>query len=286
MIKSIMTFAVPVFLMISGSLFLDPGKKVGIERICKRYVPRILLALFLFGVPYAVMELILQERGFSFAMIPRGFLLTISGNTWAHMWYLYELVGIYLLTPWIKVVVDYAGRRMLEYGLALGFLFYSLFPLIEQVFGIHIGIVYQLSGIYIFYYVLGYYLHRYGVWDWRYCAGLLGVMEGVIMGNGMLGWGLEIGYNSPIVVGASTFLFLLVKNLEKGNVRLSAMRNLCFGIYLVHPFFLNVFYKLFHVTPLKLGMGGIPVFWVITFVLSLIVSGIMNKIPLLKKYVL
>lgn len=286
MIKNMMTVGVPVFLMISGSLLLNPEKEIGIEKILKRYVSRILLALFLFGVPYAAMELIAQEGSFSWMMVIRGFFLTLSGNTWASMWYLYELVGIYLLTPFIKLVVNYAGKdRFVEYGLILGFLFSILFPFIEQAFGIHIGIVYQLSGVYLFYYVLGHYLHQHGTFNWRWCAGLLAVLECMIILNRIMGLGMEVQYNSPITAAVSVSLFLTFRNLEKGNSGLSAKRNVCFGIYLVHTFFLNVFYKLFHITPLKVGYRGIILFWILVFGLSFAASEIMQKIPVLRKYV-
>lgn len=285
MIKNMMAIGVPVFLMISGSLFLNPGKEVTIEKILKRYVPRILLALFLFGVPFAIMELIVKQGGFSPMMPVQGFLLTVSGKTWAHMWYLYELVGIYLLTPFIKLVVNYGGRRFIQYGLILGFLFNGLLPFIEQICDIHVGIVYQLSGIYVFYYVLGHYLHQYGTLDWRWCAGVLGVLEGCIILNGLLGGGIVLKYDSPVIAIAAAALFLMFRNGGKESVFLSAKRNICFGIYLVHPFFLNVSYKLFHITPLKIGYGGILVFWVLAFSLSLIVSALMQKIPPLRKYV-
>ena len=65
-----------------------PEKEIGMEQILKRYLSRILLALFLFGVPYAVMELIAQEGSFCWMMVIRGFFLTLSGNTWESMWYL------------------------------------------------------------------------------------------------------------------------------------------------------------------------------------------------------
>ena len=280
-----MTVGVPVFLMISGSLFLNPEKEIGIEKILKRYVPRILLALFLFGVPYAIMELIAQEGSFSWMMVIRGFFLTLSGNTWASMWYLYELVGIYLLTPFIKLAVNYGGKRFVEYGLALSFLFSMLFPFIEQIFGLHIGIVYQLSGVYLFYYVLGCYLHQYGTFNWRWCAGLFTVLECIIILNQVMGLGMEVQYNSLVTAAASAFLFLTFRNLKKGNAGLSAKGNVCFGIYLVHTFFLNVFYKLFHITPLEVGYSGILLFWILVFGLSLVTSEITQKIPVLRKYV-
>lgn len=62
-IKNLMRPGVPIFLMISGALFLDSNKDAGLGRVLKRYLPRILLALFFFGVPYAVIELVAVEGG-------------------------------------------------------------------------------------------------------------------------------------------------------------------------------------------------------------------------------
>src|SRR5699024_2388497 len=114
-VKNLMTAGVPIFLMISGALFLTPEKKITIERLLKHYVRRILLALLIFGTVFAVMELVMTERTFSLTMVGKGFLMTLSGNTWAHMWYLYELIGLYLITPLLKVVIAYGGKRLLEY---------------------------------------------------------------------------------------------------------------------------------------------------------------------------
>ena len=109
-VKNLMTAGVPIFLMISGALFLTPEKKITIERLLKHYVRRILLALLIFGTVFAVMELVMTERTFSLTMVGKGFLMTLSGNTWAHMWYLYELIGLYLITPLLKVVIAYGGN--------------------------------------------------------------------------------------------------------------------------------------------------------------------------------
>ena len=285
LVKNVMTVGVPIFLMISGSLFLDPKKEIGIQRMLTHYVLRIVVVLFLFGVPYAVMELIVQEGGFAPMMLIRGFFLTLSGNTWAHMWYLYELVGIYLLTPFIKAVIHYGGKCLLEYGLALSFLFFSILPLVERVLGSHVGLVYQLNGIYLFYYVLGYYLHSYGTMDWKWCAGLFVILEGVICANRIMGFQMDIQYHAPIIVVASASLFLLFRNLKKENACLSKRRYLCFGIYLIHTLFLNAFYKAFHFTPLAFGAAGILLFWILVFGLSILASEMMHRMPVLKKFI-
>ena len=65
-VKNLLTAGVPIFLMISGALFLTPEKKITIERLLKHYVRRILLALLIFGTVFAVMELVMTERTFSY----------------------------------------------------------------------------------------------------------------------------------------------------------------------------------------------------------------------------
>ena len=60
------------------------------------------------------------------------------------------------------------------------------------------------------------------------------------------------------------------------GVRVSWMsrhRELCFGIYLLHPVFLNLFYKFLGITPLAFGYGGIFLFWAAAFLFPVWVPG-------------
>jgi hypothetical protein len=43
--------------MITGVLFLDPEKNISFEKILKKYVLRIILAIIIFGIPYCFMEI-------------------------------------------------------------------------------------------------------------------------------------------------------------------------------------------------------------------------------------
>ena len=49
-------YAVPVFVLISGALFLNPRKDVGYKVLFSKYVRRIALALLVFGLPMCVAE--------------------------------------------------------------------------------------------------------------------------------------------------------------------------------------------------------------------------------------
>ena len=81
-------WCVPVFVMISGYFFLDPKRELTFRLMLTKYCRRIALALLLFGVPFAWLELIILERTFLIGMLGEGFLMVLRGQTWSHMWYL------------------------------------------------------------------------------------------------------------------------------------------------------------------------------------------------------
>ena len=53
----LMNWAVPVFLMITGELLLDRAKEITIKKCFNKYIRRIVLALFIFGVPFSLLEI-------------------------------------------------------------------------------------------------------------------------------------------------------------------------------------------------------------------------------------
>ena len=61
-IMDLVTWCVPVFLMISGYLFLNPDKKITFRQMLGKYCLRIILALLVFGIPFSFVELLLIER--------------------------------------------------------------------------------------------------------------------------------------------------------------------------------------------------------------------------------
>lgn len=285
-VKALMTTGVPIFLMISGALLLDPEKEINIRKILTHYLRRILLALLLFGTLFSVMELVMTEGIFYFSMIWKGFFNTLAGKSWAHMWYLYELAGLYLAVPVLRTVIRYGGQKLLQYTLILGFLFSSLIPFAEQLTEFDTGFTYPFSGIYLLYFTAGYYFLKYGrINPWVSASAAVLIVSVLIADIGFLRL-FRVSYDSPFIVLLAVSLFLTAAN---SGIRVSWMsrhRNLCFGIYLLHPVFLNLFYKFFGITPLDLGFTGILIFWAGTFFFSFLSSWVLQKIPPLRNYVL
>ncbi len=92
-----MNWAVPVFMMITGALMMS--KESITYKQAMKYFVRMALLLVMFGTVFAWMELVFTTHRFSIAMIGHGLVNMFAGETWKHLWYLYMLLGIYLILP-------------------------------------------------------------------------------------------------------------------------------------------------------------------------------------------
>lgn len=107
---------------------------------------------------------------------------------------------------------------------------------------------------------------------------------------------MRCGEGSALILGDRIFTMiqalsvfcLFKKYMDSIHVgRLAKSISRCsFGIYLIHPFFINLLYKMVDITPTNfplLGIGfAIPLLWFIVFLLSWGATFIMLKIPGLK----
>ncbi|MDE5862225.1 MAG: acyltransferase, partial [Ruminococcus sp.] len=91
-----MYWAVPVFFMISGALLLNPQKDIKVKDCIKKYSSRILLALIIFGIPFAMLKLIMETGSFNIRIIPQSIKAVAENNSLGHLWYLYTLLGLYM----------------------------------------------------------------------------------------------------------------------------------------------------------------------------------------------
>lgn len=79
-IMDLICWCVPMFLMISRYIFLRPCWVPDMRIMASRYCPRILLALSIFGIPYACIERIAAEKSFSLKTVGMGFLDVLRGR--------------------------------------------------------------------------------------------------------------------------------------------------------------------------------------------------------------
>ena len=103
---------------------------------------------------------------------------------------------------------------------------------------------------------------------------------------------LVMAYNYPLTAALALLIFAGSmcsgkRTSEKRAVSAERAGSLCFGIYLVHPVFLNFAYKFLHVTPLSFAVGiSLPAFFLGTLLLAAGSAWILQRIPPLKRYVI
>ena len=128
-IDSITRFSVPLFVMISGALILDEEKEFSMKKM-SRYVLRMLIILYAWSLLYSVILNIvlpiIHDNNISIKLFVNSF---IFGNH--HQWYLFMVIGLYLITPILKTFVKKSNIRAVEWFIVLSVAFQFAVPIIN-----------------------------------------------------------------------------------------------------------------------------------------------------------
>ncbi|HAW15828.1 MAG TPA: hypothetical protein DCW41_03890 [Clostridiales bacterium] len=285
-------WTIPVFLMITGFLLLGPEKSIGYDKVFRKYCSRIVGVLVIFGIPMAFIKIYSEGQGEISAMgsFGKALLAVLSNQGFAHFWYLYVLIGLYLVLPVIKAFTARASRKDLDILILILFIFTSLAPLLSSV--LKIGIAFTVPFSYgVMYLLLGYRMRNIGKVVRIFPVSLFAFMAVllIVLYKSPFWNGIYAVYGSPIVVlmAVSVFLFIMSFDVKGGNALWAADR-LCFGVYIIHPLFIHIAYR---------GMGLVPTSktaWplamILTFLavafLSFAATALLMLIKPLKKYVL
>jgi len=287
-----------IFIAISGALFLQPEKELTLSKLFKKYILRIILALCIFGTLFALMEIVFTEKKIAFRQIPEALLRMIQNKSWGHLWYLYMLTGLYLITPLLKRFIQTATDLEIRYSIAVIFVFNLIFPLIEKCTGVKIGFYIPFVGTPIFFYLLGYALHSkiIRIPNWLSMV-MIGFTFFIFILECILNTEINItgvffeGFSTTAFCGSLipiAFYSLALNYCKDESRRLDKfLSELSFGVYIFHAVFINFIYKVLHLTPTTMS---VPLMWLIVFVitsvLSLITTYVLRLIPIVKKYIL
>lgn len=159
-IHAAIVWCVPVFFMISGRFFLDPERNVDTRKLLTRYIPHLMLTFVVWSgvyTGYCIISGVYDQLNI-FGILTE----FIHGPS--HLWFLYSLAGLYLLTPVLRKIA--ADEKTLSYFLILFFAVNVTFEYliyIPKIGGIieefteRLGL--RLVTGYVGYFMLGYYLY-------------------------------------------------------------------------------------------------------------------------------
>ena len=307
-VMDLVTWCVPIFLLISGYLFLNPERTLTYPVMIKKYCRRIALAILLFGVPYAASELVVAERTFRIRMIPEALKMTLMGHTWSHMWYLYLILFLYLITPLLKKVLRVLPVWGVAAVMAVIFLGSSVAPFLNKVLDVNSIPVLPDGGVYFLYYLCGYFFavrevcvdKGRNVW---LTAAVAVLALGMILSRTLAGFSIQMANNYPFTVLLAVLLFAAGWNgsIKKHRIPWQEAGALSFAVYLVHPVYVNLLYKFVKITPFTVleqcGVQSVAAgqtvlilllaaFCLVVLALATATAWVLRKIPVLRKYVL
>ena len=306
---SIVRFCVPVFIMISGALFLEESKEIKIGRLYKHNIARLIIAFIFWSLCYACFNLF-QDIVVNKVSIDRNLFINfikeiLYGHY--HLDFLFIIGGLYLVVPLLrKISID---KKMCEYFILLSFIFCYMINIISYIpiintfvttiqAKMNINLVLGYTG----YFMIGHYLHKYNIKPNTkrliYLLAILSLIGTIVISSiwavktGILNQKLY-GYLLPNTFFVSIAVFIFVKEKinkiqfkEKSLKIIQKIAYLTFGIYLVHDFF-NIILPKIGLSPTMFNpILSIPIMSVIIFVCSFLVVLIISKIKFLNKYVM
>lgn len=291
-IHAAIVWCVPVFFMISGRFFLDPERNVPLRKILTKYIPHI-ITVFIFWT--AVYTAYYKLSGAYDDLNIFGIMTQFIEGPY-HFWYLYTLVGLYIITPFLRKIAE--NKQLLVYFLIL---FVILNVTTEYlVYLPKVGDIIQsfadkfcLSMVigYVGYFMLGYFLWsiKDSVTKRRelilYVIGIM-FFIGTILAEALVSPELREAdfvkqYMKPNVVIYSTILYLFfIKRVSKINFSERAVKILAFltemgfGIYCVHALVNELF-------QISLPCSSLRVICI--YLISLVLTYLIRKIPYIGK---
>ena len=298
-IMNSMWWAVPCFVMLSGTLLLNSDKKISLKKLYGKYIFRMLVVLFVFGTGFAWLELFFESRTVNIREIVFAFKNMLLGNTWSHMWYVYCLVCLYLLLPLFKIIADYASDKELKYILCILLAIGTVLQLLKDLDVDFVWAGYlHINTIYPFWFLLG-AAHNRGILSMKKGTTVLifCVVSAVLIAASIVEEVMSVslkafwGYGSIIVVFQAITLYKLLIKTNAFNKFVSKIlleiADKSFGIYIVHMIFINFVYKVLKFNPFDTSSGIISGFILVfaNLIISFVIASIMRKIPIIKKYI-
>lgn len=287
---------IALFVMISG-YFLLP-MKTDIKSFFRHRFTRILLPFLFWCIVYAVYYVFyrgdsLHNMWLNIAHIPVNWGVDVG-----HLWYVYMLIGLYLLIPVISPFLERASRGTLRFYLILWFIFsfidygHVFFPLwLGECYWNPTPLFYYFTGFAGFL-ILGYYFKRFGALKIGTAVALLivGYLSTVLVFNALIPTAanceeLELPWEfcAPNVALMAMGIFSLVSRIPctgsslAGRI-LTDVSIVSYAIYLAHIMVLNFYHDVLS-DCLGTVLLQVPVISICTLVTTYLIVKILSYLP-------
>ena len=293
-VDSAMRWCVPVFVMISGALLLDPAKSLGsFSTFYSRRASRIGWPLVFWSALFLIWN---GWRGY----LRSGHVdwdaiigMLLSGQPHYHLWYLFMLLGLYLVAPFVRVLLNHLDRPTTMCFCSLLFVLSLASALHDHVAGARRAFFLFWFLPYLSYFTAGAVMRRSSPKVGK--GGLLGLVLSSVAFTAIGCYVVSVwtdvpsglyfyDYFSVTVIPMAIAVFILLRETPPSRV-LVGLAPYSLGVYLVHPLFLDglsrLGFKEWQFNPL----WSIPVEVLLVLLLSLSSVWAIRRVSILRRLV-
>ena len=285
-INSVSRAGVPLFLMISGYLLLNSPKTLEFASFYKSRIAKVIIPFIIWSVIYYVYKSVMAGQEFNIGLIKKFFDELLNRGTYYHLWFIYTIIGAYLIAPFLKRMVDNCNTKQLAGLFLLIILTSSFIRFINIATPMNIYLFDPLINGYITFFILGYILGKADlsrkIRIAIHIAGIIGIFIS-IFGNYKSSSNEKINllFNEGAAINhymIASAVFVLFKNMKIRNNRLSGIVShispLVFGVYFAHALVMDLADRLFSFTPAVMIVFSFLIAVLASFLLALIISKI------------
>jgi len=293
--------SIPIFVMISGALLLDGARRESAGRFYRRRLYRVGIPLVVWTAVYLAVRVFVDGEQLTVARVAS---LILSADPYYHLWFLYMIFGLYLITPALRVFARHATQAQRLGVIAVGLILANAYFQADALLWDNERSVFTMFIPFIPYYLCGYELgridpkripFRYLVLAVLISALYLAAFFGVFMEReGGVGGRYLFDFFSPPVVFLSIGVFWAAYLRDaaakpRAGLRKTALEwvaSTTLGIYVLHPLILEVWRRALSD---RAGEGtfiaGVTVVPLMTFVVCYLLTSLLMNIPVLRRAV-
>lgn len=296
--------SIPVFVMISGTLLLDNSREEPPREFYRKRMVRVGVPLAVWTIAYLCVRAFIDNEHLTAGRV---FELIITADPYYHLWFLYMIAGLYLVTPPLRTFVRHATQKERVFVIVVLLILANAYGQADNLLWQNQRSIFTLFVPYIAFYLLGFELSRIDprrMPPAKYVA--LGVLLCVvylaafaplfIARQGGIGPGKRFLFDffTPPIVLPSIAIFWIARRLEALGAPVTGFRKTAvewiasttLGIYALHPLVLK-----WMQSGLRNHAGdgnflaGLLLVPLATFALCYLITSVLMNIPLLRRTV-
>jgi len=275
--------AVPLFVMVSGRYLIDCLSKMSIKEFYFKRAKRIMYPLLFWSIVYSIYKILFVEG----TTLQSNITDFIMGVPYIHLWFLYMILGLYLITP-----ILYGLKKRLSPKSYILFSIVSL--LVAPIFELTVNIQFFQFFTYLGFFTMGDILKDYVVERRTRLLSLLGYFFCMFIAVGFTVYFLSLKSDTAFNFSGSTMytttigticLYVFFNGLVSKESVLSKISMYSMGIYCIHHLILDLLANYTDETITGIMVIDAGFYAIATFVMSFALIHYFSKAKYVAKWI-